>query len=1157
MIPNHLHHKIACLLFIAVAYLPSISIYAQELEKEIPLDPKVVYGKLDNGLTYYIRQNEKPENRVQLRLVVNAGSMQEDEDQLGLAHFTEHMLFNGTENFEKNDIVNFLQSLGVEFGADLNAYTSFDETVYMLPLPSDDPEVLDNGFQILDDWAHSALFDPEEIEKERGVVLEEWRTGLGASERIRKQTLPVILKDSRYKDRLPIGDTAIIKNFEPETIVRFYEDWYRPRLMAIVVVGDIDVAEMETKIKTQFGDILARENPRKKEEYGVPSHDETLIVTATDVEQPFTQIQILHKHPKKNVETFEDYRELLSYRLYNEMLNARMEELSQQADPPFIYGGSSYGGFLGDKDVYQASAAVNENGIERGLTTLLRENKRVLEHGFLPSELERAKKNMLNRYERSYNERNKTQSARYVSEYISHFLDDEPTPGIEVEYEFVKEQLPGIELAAINQLAKEWITDKNRVVVITGPDKEEVKLPSEEEVRTILQEMEDSEVEPYEDKVIEEPLIAEMPTPGTIEAEKKLESVGATELTLSNGIKVILKPTDFKDDEILMTAFSFGGSSLLDDDTYRSANYADGIVQESGVRNFSQTDLQKLMAGKTVSVSPYIDQLDEGFSGSATPKDLESLFQLTHLYFTAPRKDEEVFSSFISKNKSILQNIMSNPGFYFQDKVIEVLTQDHPRAGGIPTPEELDEVELDKAMEIYGERFADASDFVFFFVGNFDVDTIKPYLETYLASLPDIDREETFRDLGIRPPQEGVKKTFIKGTEPKSQVRIVFTGDLEEEEDRFHLNAMAEALSIKLIENLREEISGIYGTRASSSTSKYPYPSYSVNISFTCAPENVDTLVRATQIEIDKIKENGPTDEDLQKVREQKLNNLEENIKENSYWLQGLQMMYYEDKPTERITEASVRERIENLTKADIQEVAKQYMDYDKMIVLTLNPEEVEATETIQAPVDITAEQVIANYLEAIGGKDRLQEIKTYQSQMKMNVMGMEIDIIEARKAPDKYMMKQTMPQQGEMIQIYNGGNVTVKTPQGTQELPPEAAEGMKYEAEAMFRELSYREMGLSVELQGVENVEEKPAYKLQYTLPIGDTETRWYDQESGLLLKVENAQQSAVYTEYKEIDGIQFPVKAKLKAQGMDMEMTVDEVQVNPELEDSMFEMR
>lgn len=1127
---------------------------AQELSQEIPLDPKTRFGQLENGITYYIRHNAKPENRVELRLAVQAGSMQEDDDQLGLAHFTEHMLFNGTKNFEKNEIINFLQSIGVEFGADLNAYTSFDETVYMLPLPTDKPEILDQGFQILEDWAHQATFEAEEIDKERGVVVEEWRTGLGANERLRKQWWPLVMKDSRYRDRLPIGDTTILKNFEYDVIKRFYQDWYRPDLMAVIVVGDVDVDEMEAKVKEQFSNIPPATEKRTKASNAVPGHEETLIAVATDKEMPFTQVQLFYKLPKKETTTFKDYRSMIARRLYNQMLNARLSELTEKAAPPFIQASTSYGGFAGDKDSYSSFALVKENGVLDGLSTLLTENQRVLKHGFVDTELKRAKENLLNGYEKAYKERDKTESGRIVGEYVRHFIDEEPVPGIAVEYEFLKEYLSGIILEEINALPQKWITQENRVVVITGSEKEGLEMPTEEEVTKVLDEVEMMEIAPYEDKVIDEPLIAEMPAAGEIVAEQELPGVDATELTLSNGIKVILKSTDFKEDEILLSAYSFGGTSQVSDEKYESASFASPIVQESGLRIFSSRDLQKLLTGKTVNARAYIGDLDEGFSGSASPKDLETLFQLVHLYATEPRKDEEAFQSFMAKNQPIFENLLSSPNYFFQDKVARILAQDHPRANRFPTSEDLEAVKLEEAISVYEDRFADMDDFVFFLVGNFEEEAVKSYIKTYLASLPATDREESFKDVGIRPPSNGMTKTLEKGTEAQSQVRITIPGELKNEKDRFLLSMLSNTLSIKLIENLREEISGVYGTRAQASTFKYPYLGYSMIVGFSCAPENVDTLIEATRIEMEKMLANGPTPEDLDKVKEQERRDLEENLKKNGWWLSTLRSVYYNDRDLENITEAKLLERIEELNVEELKRVANDYLNLDRQITVILNPEEVTETATAAAPEDMSAEQVIDRYIDAIGGKEKLETVTTLKKETKISVMGQELAATEVWKAPNSYGSVQQMPG-GNMRMVITKDKAAMITPQGAQELPAEAMTAVQFD-KAMFQELVYESMGVSASLEGIEQVEGKDAYKIVYTLPGGTSMSKWYDVESGLSTKMEAQGQEVTFLSYTTVEGIQFAAEGKMSAQGMQLNINTESVEVNGEIDESLFNM-
>ncbi|MGK7395008.1 MAG: M16 family metallopeptidase [Candidatus Cyclobacteriaceae bacterium M3_2C_046] len=925
------------LFFIILTVIPA---YAQtDLEQDIPVDPNVRIGKLANGMTYYIRHNEKPEDRVELRLVVNAGSILEEDDQLGLAHFMEHMAFNGTKNFEKNELISYLQSVGVKFGMHLNAYTSFDETVYMLPIPSDSAEVLNTGLQILEDWAHNVTLNEQDIDEERGIVLEEWRTGLGPEQRMQEQYLPVILKNSRYAERLPIGKKAIIESFEYEALKRFYRDWYRPDLMAVVAVGDINVDEMEQKIRQQFANIKAKGNAPERKAYDIPDHQETFVSIVTDPEASFTQIQLLYKQDKVPEKSQEDYRQSLIRSLYTNMINQRLDELQQQANPPFIYGGTGYGGLLArSKDAYQSFAMVGESDVEKGLKALLRENERVRQFGFTQSELDRSIKEYITGYEKAYNERNKTESRVYADEYVRNFLEEEPIPGIEFEYGFVKNYLDKISLTEINQLADQWITRENRVVVITAPEKEETDLPSEQEVKDILDEMEQVEVEPYEDKLVATSLMEQVPQPGQIEASNEIESLNLTELTLSNGVKVILKPTDFKNDQILMRAFSPGGTSLYPDQVYQSARFADNIIQESGVKDFSPTDLQKILAGKIVSVSPYIGTLNEGFAGSTSPKDLESMLQLIYLYFNHPRKDQELFLSFVNKNKAMYKNLLSNPRYFYSDKVSRIMSQNHPRGGGYPTQEDWEDIELDQAFKIYQERFADASDFTFVLVGNFDVSEVSPLLATYLGSLPALDREETWKDLGIRPPEGKVVEKIKKGTEPQSLVTLKFPKKHPYDRKTSYLfSSFSDVLNIKLTEELRESKSGVYSAGSRASANKYPYDHYAFNISFPCAPENVEDLTETTFELIRSIQENGPSEEDVQKVKETQRRIREENLQDNRFWLNALENMYYYGFDPRDILD--YQEKVADLSARDIQEVANSLIDLDEYILVVLYPE--------------------------------------------------------------------------------------------------------------------------------------------------------------------------------------------------------------------------
>jgi zinc protease len=911
----------------------------KNLDNKIPVDSKIKKGVLANGLTYYIRKNEKPEKRAELRLVVKAGSILEDEDQLGLAHFIEHMAFNGTENFAKNDLISYLQSIGVKFGADLNAYTSFDETVYILPIPTDDQKILNQSFQILEDWAHKLTFDPEQIDSERGIVIEEWRTGRGANQRMRDQTLPVLLKDSRYADRLPIGDEGSLENFSHESLKRYYKDWYRPDLMAVIVVGDIVIEEMEEKIKTHFSILKNPENPRPREEYAVPDHKETLVTVASDEEATFSTISLYIKNDQKKESTLRDYYNSLLHVFYASMLSQRLQEIAQQPSPPFIYAGASYGGFIGKKDAFTAMANVREGEFLTGLESLLTEIERVKRYGFTAPELERFKKDFLSYYEQAYNERDKSPSRNYADEYIRNFLEDEPIPGIEFEYEFAKTYLDQITLEEINDLSSKYYRPDNRVVVVNGPKNESSALPTEVEILKVLEEASVRHVSPYIDSMAGAELLQELPVAGTIVSEKQIPEVGVTELILSNGARIILKPTDFKNDEINMTAWSLGGSSLYGDDDYQSASNADAIVNECGVGNYSPTDLQKILAGKTANIRPFIATLSEGMNGNCAPRDVETMFQLLYLHFTAPNKSLDLFQSYLDKNKSLYKNLLANPTYYFYNESAKIMSQNHPRGGQFPTEQDWDKIDFDRSFEIYNERFENAGDFTFALVGNFKIDSIKPFINQYIASLPGSDNKESWKDLGIRPPSGVVKKDILKGNDPKSNVSIRFHGDYKFDRMENHLvRSLSDALNILLIEKIREEASGVYGINASANTSKNPYENYSISISFPCSPENSDTLSVAVFDVLRKIQREGIDEKVVQKVIETQKRDMEVKIKQNGYWIGALKYSYeYGYDPADII---NYEERINSITKEKLQEVAQKYIDFNNYIYLRLLPEE-------------------------------------------------------------------------------------------------------------------------------------------------------------------------------------------------------------------------
>jgi len=927
----------------------SIATFAQETttatkeissSEKIPFNPEVKTGTLSNGLTYYIKNNGKPENKVELRLVIKAGSILEDEDQRGLAHFMEHMNFNGTKNFKKNELVDYLQSIGVKFGAHLNAYTSFDETVYILPIPSEDPEKLEKGFQILEDWAHNALLTDEEIDNERGVVLEEYRLGKGANERMMQRYLPKMLYGSRYADRLPIGTKENLETFDYESLRRFYKDWYRPDLMAVMAVGDVDVATLEAKIKEHFGNIPAPKNPKPRQEFDLPNHDETFVAIESDKEASFSQVQVMFKDKEnsKSDTTLEQYRKSIVRGLFSQMINNRLQELTNGENPPFVFGSSYYGGtYVKNKNAYQSFAMTKETGQLNALKTLLEENQRVKQHGFFEGEFERAKKDILARMEKSFKDKDKMESNRVIGEYVRNFLEDEPMPGIEWEFEFYQTQLPTISLDEVNGLISDYIKDDNRVVILTGPEKDDLVPVTEAQIKTMLTEVESKQLEPYIDEAVATSLITEMPKAGTITDYKTNDTLGTTTLTLSNGAKVTYKVTDFKNDEILFDAFSYGGTSLYSTEEFLATVNANGGLPEAGVNGFDKVELGKMMSGKIVRVRPSIGTYSENMSGSASPKDFEDLFQLVHLYFTSLNKDDKAFTSFIEKQKSFLGNMMSNPQTYFSVKMGEFMYGENPRYTGFPTPEKMDAANYDLAYEKYKERFADAGDFHFYFVGNINEKQLVEFASQYLASLPGKNSNEMYKVSDFRPLTGQHEKIIEKGEDPKSSVRITYHGPTTyNQKEDFALKTLGEILTIKLIEQLREEEGGVYGAGARGNISKMPYGWYSFNVSFPCGPENVDKLRTAALGEVKKLVVDGPTQKDLDKVKESYILERKEDMKENRFWLNTLKNADYQKNDATKVFE--FEKNVEGLTIEYLQEVAKKYLGGDYIIGIH-NPE--------------------------------------------------------------------------------------------------------------------------------------------------------------------------------------------------------------------------
>ena len=917
----------------------NLSAQENNLDTKLTIDEKVRIGKLQNGFTYYIRENKKPENRIEMRLAVNAGSILETEEQLGLAHLLEHMAFNGTKHFEKNDLIKYLQSIGVKFGPDLNAYTSFDETVYMLTIPSDSAELVDKGFLVMEDWAFNQTLDPEEIDKERGVVIEEWRLGQGPWQRMLDKMLPVVFKDSRYAERLPIGKKEVIENFDHAVLKAFYTDWYRPDLMALVVVGDIDADLAEKKIKEHFSTQQNPADAKERLEYPVPDHEGTLVNIATDPEAPVTLVRLIYKSDAEPVVTQADYLTMVKESFVSGMLNRRLQELMEQADPPFVNAGFYYGSLWSrNKNALQGYALVGEEGIERGIGTLLEENNRIARFGFTQGELDRYKLDFMKNLEQAYNERDKTESDGLADEYVRNFLEDEPIPGIEFEYLFIKDQLDNIKLEDVNVIAGNIIAADNRVIVVNGPEKEVITSLEETRVIALAAEVDKREITPYEDKLASVELMNELPQGGTIKEEKQVESIQATELVLSNGVKVLLKPTDFKNDEIKLTAFAWGGTSLVSDEDHFSAMHADGIVSESGLGEFSKSDLTKVLAGKSAYAANTIGTFTQNVSANCRPADVETMLQLLYLNFTNPRVDQESFQAYITKNRNLYKNLAQDPMNYFYDKFNRIRSQNHPRGNYLPEEGDWDKVDFARTIEIYKDLYSNATEFTFIVVGAFEVEAIKPLIAQYIGALPSKEIVRDYKDLGIRPPKGKVLENIYKGTDEKSLAIISFSQKTDyNEKDAFLMRQLAQLLNRKYYEILREEMSGVYGVRTNATINKVPYEYAALSITIPCSPDNVDSLVAASLKQIKEFQENGVKQEDIDKSREIYKRGKEKSLEENGWWLSSLKNVYVYDREFEKITSF---EAMEDITSEEIQRVANKYINLDEYLQVVLYPEE-------------------------------------------------------------------------------------------------------------------------------------------------------------------------------------------------------------------------
>jgi zinc protease len=910
------------------------------LEQPLPVDPAVRIGQLSNGLRYYVRRNARPANRVSLRLAVNVGSIHEEDDQRGLAHFLEHMAFNGTENFKPGELINFLESIGARFGPHVNAYTSFDETVYMLDVPTDKPGFVDRGLLALHDFADGMLLLPDEIEKERGVVIEEWRGRLGARSRITDRQLPVLLAGSRYAERLPIGTPEILKSFPRQRLVDFYERWYRPDLMAVVVVGDIDPGEAEKLVAQRFGGIEPAKTPVPTVDRTVPPHEETRFAIVADPEAQGWTVALTHKRDAAVERTVGDYRRSLIQQLATQMLNLRLREIARQPDSPFV-GAQAGGSGLGRTvELYELSAAVQAGGIANGLEALILEARRMQQFGFGADELDRARAALLASYERAHKERDTSESSGFASEYVRAFLEDEPIPGIEFEYLIASTFVPNVTLAEVTAEARRLIRDDSRVVVVVAPETKDMPVPTEAALRETMVKAEKAPLEAYTDALAGRELVEKAPAPGTVTARRTAAEVGATVFTLSNGVDVWLKPTDFKTDQVFISAYALGGASLASEAHFHEASLATALVGIGGLGGLNPVDLSKLLSGKIAQASPTISTYTHGISGQASPRDLETALQLNYLAFVAPNLTREAFELMKRRVITALENQAQNPGFVFNERVEQVNTSNHYSARAL-TVADVQRLDFDAMQRFYRERFGNAADFTYFIVGTFSLETITPLLEQWVATLPSSGkRTSTFRDMGVRFPTTVVREEVRKGREPRGQTVVSFFADTSLDEIEMHrARSAASLLGIRLRDILREELGGTYGVSVAYDNSLPLRGDGAMVVQFGSDPDNIQMLTGEVLKEVERLKTEGPSAEDVARVQELERRDLETAMQQNAFWIGSLQTVHMLGWDPASITRRV--ERIQKLSPQVLHETFKKYFPTDRYTVVTLRPETV------------------------------------------------------------------------------------------------------------------------------------------------------------------------------------------------------------------------
>jgi zinc protease len=940
--------RLVCALAIGVVLVQPVPLRAQSQPAavapglapadKLPFDPAVKTGTLPNGLTYYIRRNTRPEKRVNLQLAVKAGSVDESDDQQGLAHFLEHMAFNGGRHFKAGELISTFESTGARLGPHVNAYTGFDETVYTFTLPTDRDGIVLKGIQALSDFAGGMSLDPVEIDKERGVVIEEWRGGLGAGSRLRDQQIPVLYYKSKYAERLPIGKPDVLKSFTPDRLRAFYAKWYRPDRMALIAVGDIDPATMESTIRAEFASLARPTTPAPDRVYEVPLQPEMLIKVATDPEAQQSSVSLARKKKRLPQDRVMDYRRDLVHRLVFQMINDRFDELSRRPDAQFLVAGAYENGLSPTVGTFTMGAAVEDGKLAAGLTTLAIESNRIKEFGFGAAELERARKWMLAFYERAYSERDKTESGSYAQEYVNHFLEGEPSPGIDVEYRLATRAIPAITPAEVGDAARRLFSDESRVILAVSAQKSGVVVPTDAQLRDALKAADATAVTAWNDAAGSAVLMEHVPETAAVTDRRALPELGVTVVRFANGVEGWFKPTDFKNDQVLFSLTASGGASLATSALYPEATLAPALVDMSGIGGHTAIDLQKLLAGKIASASPFISTSSHGISGSSTPANLEIGLQLLNLSFTAPGDDPQAFALMRKQLEASYANRDNNPGLLFREKVTQVNTSNHFTSQPL-TLDRIGKIDRAAMASFYKARFSNAADFTFFIVGAFKLDEAVPLVARYVGSLPTTGKASSrFADLGVKFPATTERAIVEKGREPRAQTVLSFFADPPiEENEQTRVAAATDVLEIALRDILREELGETYNVSAGLAQALPQRGGGRVTVNFGASPDNITRMIDRTLQEVTRLQQQGPSEDLVNRAKETARRAHETALKQNSFWLGRLQSAKLLDRDPLLILKRE--QRIDALTRENIQETFRRYFPLDRYTVVTLLPE--------------------------------------------------------------------------------------------------------------------------------------------------------------------------------------------------------------------------